>query len=134
MRRGIDDLFALALPLRGELRPTEYPSVDKSIPCSFYSDSFTDGLVYDLSPEALTLPSNADLRFRRLVQAYRLLAGEPLGEAQGPNVITRLVEEATVKDAEYEEQTVGIALEQDKEPAAHEPRWMLWTLAECDVW
>lgn len=69
---NLDDRSAIALPLLSSSPIPGFPAV--GVEAIYNEIGFTDGNVYDVFPDVFVLPSDAEVRFLRLIHTYRLVA------------------------------------------------------------
>ena len=119
------DSLAIALPLRDDQEGRSFPRVYVQS-CWDGLVETPDGLAQDLSPEALILPSDANLRFRRLVTIYNLRLDDPTG---GNAIISDL--DVRAGDGEkMKEDASGEQTDDSLDFKVGQPRWMLWTYSD----
>ncbi|ORY86057.1 hypothetical protein BCR35DRAFT_351602 [Leucosporidium creatinivorum] len=120
-----DELSAIAIPLQATKNnhSGSYAAPAISIGtdiCSNGYDVYPNTRLAVFSPEALRLPSNAELRFRRLISTYRLQVVDCV-----KSTITSSSPPSSATEA-----PANAANSQLDEYGEEEPRWMLWSLAE----
>ncbi|ORY86067.1 hypothetical protein BCR35DRAFT_351611 [Leucosporidium creatinivorum] len=120
---------AIAIPLQAlkkcspGLSDSPVLSINAGLSSDGY-DSFSNSKVLSFSPEALRLPSNAELRFRRLVSTYRL---------QVVDRVKSTITSSSLPPSTTDDSAIGASSQLETktdEFGKEEPRWMLWSLAQ----
>ncbi|ORY86058.1 hypothetical protein BCR35DRAFT_330751 [Leucosporidium creatinivorum] len=121
----LNELSPVALPLRSSSTNWTLfnrPQVESD---RIHKDDgdFADHDAYNLETSCLSIPADAELRFRRLIHTYRLWVVDPT-----KSTIVPLSERQPLSSAvSSTHQTIA---EQEKPFDEAEPRWMLWSFAE----
>ncbi|ORY54373.1 hypothetical protein BCR35DRAFT_335801 [Leucosporidium creatinivorum] len=115
-----DELSGLALPLQSSSE-SHNPAVDVNLRGDQHERH--ESAVLELSPTAIALPSNAELRFRRLISTYQLEPEDPTSSTITTNTLLPLDPSGATQSASES---------QDGAFRKDEPRWMLRVHAEAD--
>lgn len=120
---GVHDRFAIALPLAVSGSATWYPQAVADVVWAGVTPH-PDSTVYDLSPEALVVPSNTKVRFRRLIDVWRLKVDDPTNG----NLIAPV---ESTPDVISEGKATSVEKNMERlDPDFGQPRWMLWSFVD----